>query len=99
MEMAKQKKLKRHPVFEEPKKDDKPPVELICSLCNELMKEAVIIPCCGESFCSECIWTHLCDNDFTCPACKKEEVSPDNLAPNKRLRQVSLFYKLLLILL
>ena len=28
--------------------------ELICHKCKELVKDAVIIPCCGESFCDEC---------------------------------------------
>jgi len=31
------------------------PDELKCSICSELMKEAVIIQCCGESFCDECM--------------------------------------------
>ncbi len=88
IESAKLKRQKRLQATEEPKKNNKPPEELICSLCKEIMKEAVIIPCCGESFCSECICTHLCDNEFTCPACKKDKVSPENLAPNKALRQV-----------
>ena len=35
-------------------KEENIPPELICSICNELVKEAVIIPCCGESFCDEC---------------------------------------------
>lgn len=36
-------------------KETKPvPDELKCSICSELMKEAVIIQCCGESFCDEC---------------------------------------------
>ena len=32
------------------------PDELKCSICSELMKEAVIIQCCGESFCDECMF-------------------------------------------
>ena len=30
------------------------PDELKCSMCSELMKDAVIIQCCGESFCDDC---------------------------------------------
>ena len=66
----------------------KPSPQLICGLCKELIKDTVIIPCCGESYCYDCIQDHLCENEFTCPACKKENVSPDNLAPNKALRIV-----------
>ncbi len=39
--------------LEAPKEVEVPP-ELTCSLCKELFKDAVIIPCCGESFCDEC---------------------------------------------
>lgn len=41
---------------------DLPPVEkkqeipddLICSICKDLFTDAVMIPCCGSSFCDEC---------------------------------------------
>ena len=36
------------------KKVQSVPDELKCSICSELMKDAVIIQCCGESFCDEC---------------------------------------------
>lgn len=46
------------PVMEpEPKKDI--PSELMCSLCNDLLRDAVLIPCCGYSFCDECIRNRL----------------------------------------
>lgn len=46
------------------------PDELKCSMCSELMKDAVIIQCCGESFCDECkscavcLCVCVCDNDL-----------------------------------
>ena len=30
------------------------PEELACNLCHEIMKDCVLIPCCGLSFCDEC---------------------------------------------
>lgn len=51
------------------KKDDKPvqqpapppieqkqeiPEDLICSICKNIFVDAVMIPCCGSSFCDEC---------------------------------------------
>ena len=30
------------------------PDQLLCPLCSNLMTDAVLIPCCGESFCDEC---------------------------------------------
>ena len=74
--------------IEAPKEMEIPP-ELICSICKEVVKDAVIIPCCGESFCYDCIQEYLCENEFTCPSCKAPDVSPEKLAPNKALRAVS----------
>lgn len=88
MDDYRKKKKNKQPPEEAPKALEPPP-ELICSLCKKLMKDAVIIPCCGESYCYDCIQDYLCENEFTCPACKEEGVSPDNLAPNKALRKVS----------
>lgn len=70
-------------------KETKIPPELTCSICKELMKDAVVIPCCGKSFCDDCIREHLLENEFTCPACNETDVSPDTLMPNKTLRAVS----------
>lgn len=28
--------------------------DLQCSLCHDLLRDAVMIPCCGNSFCDEC---------------------------------------------
>lgn len=30
------------------------PEDLICSICKDLFTDAVMIPCCGSSFCDEC---------------------------------------------
>jgi hypothetical protein len=41
----------------EPKAEDeskKIPAELLCGICNNLLVDAVVIPCCGNSFCDEC---------------------------------------------
>ena len=67
---------------------NKPPPELVCKICEELIKGAVIIPCCKENYCYECIQIHLCENNFTCLACKKETMLPENLVPNKALHHV-----------
>eukprot|EP00913_Durusdinium_trenchii_P034161 g31970.t2 len=35
------------------------PVEWLCELCTEILLDPVTLPCCGESFCQECLrqWT------------------------------------------
>ncbi|KNC98149.1 cleavage polyadenylation factor subunit MPE1 [Spizellomyces punctatus DAOM BR117] len=67
------------------------PSELACPLCTKLLRDAVLIPCCGTSYCDECIRAHLLDNEdpeqrLKCPNCGSDQ-SPDNLVPNKSLRQ------------
>eukprot|EP00123_Amoebidium_parasiticum_P016098 comp23285_c2_seq3/m.38175 comp23285_c2_seq3/g.38175 ORF comp23285_c2_seq3/g.38175 comp23285_c2_seq3/m.38175 type:complete len:457 (-) comp23285_c2_seq3:504-1874(-) len=63
------------------------PPELQCPLCKLLLTDCVLIPCCGSNFCDECIRQHLLENNFTCPTCGRDRVSPDALGPNKAMRQ------------
>ncbi|XP_026679056.1 E3 ubiquitin-protein ligase RBBP6 [Diaphorina citri] len=63
------------------------PEDLVCILCQDLMVDAVMIPCCGISFCDECIRNLLLESDeHECPDCKEKDVSPDTLIPNRFLR-------------
>uniref|UniRef100_A0A8C6VSA6 Retinoblastoma binding protein 6 n=1 Tax=Nothobranchius furzeri TaxID=105023 RepID=A0A8C6VSA6_NOTFU len=69
------------------------PDELLCPICNNLMTDAVVIPCCGNSYCDDCIRTFLLDSEeHICFTCKQSDVSPDNLIANKFLRQVVFQY-------
>ncbi|XP_074710633.1 E3 ubiquitin-protein ligase RBBP6-like isoform X1 [Strix uralensis] len=48
--------------------DDPIPEELLCSICKEIMADAVIIPCCRNSYCDECCeqlqkWNWVCTGD------------------------------------
>ncbi|KAM6032620.1 LOW QUALITY PROTEIN: E3 ubiquitin-protein ligase RBBP6-like [Theristicus caerulescens] len=68
--------------------DDPVPDELLCLLCKDTMTDAVVIPCCRNSYCDECIRTALLESEeHTCPTCHQTDVSPDALAANKSLRQ------------
>ncbi|XP_052069645.1 E3 ubiquitin-protein ligase RBBP6-like [Mytilus californianus] len=72
---------------EEKREDVSVPSELTCLLCKDLLTDAVVIPCCGNSYCDECIRNHLVeDDDHKCPTCHEENVSPDKLIINKSLR-------------
>ncbi|XP_045525593.1 E3 ubiquitin-protein ligase RBBP6 isoform X3 [Pieris brassicae] len=63
------------------------PDELICSLCRDLLTDAVMIPCCGNSFCDECIRGALLESeDHECPDCREKEIAPTTLIPNRFLR-------------
>lgn len=40
-------------IMEDDRKQDIPD-DLICNICNDLFVDAVMIPCCGSSFCDDC---------------------------------------------
>lgn len=63
------------------------PDDLICSICKDLFTDAVMIPCCGSSFCDECVRTALIESeDNECPDCMEKGTSPGSLIPNRFLR-------------
>ncbi|XP_059690450.1 E3 ubiquitin-protein ligase RBBP6-like [Gavia stellata] len=69
--------------------DDPLPEELSCVICKDIMTDAAVIPCCGNSFCDECIRTVLLDSEeHTCPTCHQADVSPDSLIANQFLRKI-----------
>ncbi|KAK0676082.1 RBBP6 ligase, partial [Pygoscelis papua] len=69
-------------------RDDPIPDELLCLICKDLMTDTAVIPCCGNSYCGECVTPMFNSITGGCPACHQTEVSPDTLIANKFLRQV-----------
>lgn len=64
------------------------PEDLLCSICSDLLTDAVMIPCCGNSFCDECIRGVLLESeDHECPDCHEKDISPATLIPNRFLRK------------
>ncbi|XP_037073981.1 E3 ubiquitin-protein ligase RBBP6-like [Pollicipes pollicipes] len=73
-----------------PPPSTRPPVpdDLRCTLCRDLIREAVTSPCCGENFCDECLRTALVESENSeCPSCHQPDVSPDNIIPNRFIRK------------
>ncbi|XP_054067764.1 LOW QUALITY PROTEIN: E3 ubiquitin-protein ligase RBBP6-like [Rissa tridactyla] len=67
---------------------DPVPDELLCLVCKEIMTDAAVVPCCGNSYCDECIRTALLESEeHTCPTCHQADVSPDALIANMFLRK------------
>ncbi|XP_050537650.1 E3 ubiquitin-protein ligase RBBP6 isoform X2 [Daktulosphaira vitifoliae] len=63
------------------------PEDLLCSLCSDLLNDADMMPCCGTSFCDECIRNALLESEENeCPDCHGKEISPETLIPNRYLR-------------
>lgn len=76
----------QEPQYVEEKKRDVPE-DLICAICKGIFKDAVMIPCCGSSFCDECVRTALLESeDSDCPDCKEKGTAPGLLIPNRFLR-------------
>ncbi|KAE8664363.1 Detected protein of unknown function [Hibiscus syriacus] len=64
------------------------PSELKCSLCDTFFKEAVLIPCCQNSFCEKCI-LHVLFEKLRCPKCFSTKCKAEDLLPNLSLRQAT----------
>ncbi|KAF8563725.1 hypothetical protein P879_09064 [Paragonimus westermani] len=51
-----------------------PPKQFICPLCGGLFREAVLVSCCGTTYCNECIMGHVFDaqilGSHKCPNCE-----------------------------
>lgn len=76
----------QEPQFIEEKREI--PEELICTICKGIFRDAVMVPCCGSSFCDDCVRTALLESeDNECPDCKEKETSPGSLIPNRFLRK------------
>lgn len=70
------------------------PEELLCMVCRDLLQDAVLIPCCGNSFCDECVRQVLLDSDnHECPLCHETGISPDTVIPNRFLRTAVLNFR------
>jgi protein MPE1 len=52
---------------------------LECPIDNQRFVDPVKTPCCGKTYCRECIDNALADGDLICPNCAKEDVLMDDL--------------------
>lgn len=70
------------------------PTGLQCPICQEVLVDAVIAPCCGDSACDSCICDALMNSEeHICPLCRKPEaLSPGSLVANLCLRTVIIKY-------
>lgn len=50
-----------------------PPKQFTCPLCGELFVDAVLVSCCGTTYCNDCIMGHAFDSQVLgshkCPNC------------------------------
>lgn len=61
--------------------------DLTCPLCNRLLRDATKTPCCGKSYCEECIQNYLSENDFVCRECESKIKSLKQLVKDEDRRE------------
>jgi len=60
-----------------------------CPMCKKIMTEAVLVDCCGTSFCQKCMTPEPPSEKILCPICNKLS----KVAPNFSIRQAVEKYK------
>ena len=69
------------------------PEDLLCLLCNDLFENAVLVSCCGESYCTKCLEAHMEKSDErVCPGCS-EHITSDMIVVGKKLRDLCKDFK------
>ncbi|KAF2676532.1 DWNN-domain-containing protein [Lentithecium fluviatile CBS 122367] len=58
-----------------------------CPIDNRMFVDPVKTPCCGKTYCHDCIENALADRDLVCPNCSTEGVLIDDLAADDEMVQ------------
>ncbi|KAK7552485.1 DWNN domain-containing protein [Phyllosticta citricarpa] len=58
---------------------------LECSVDKRMFVDPMKTPCCGMTYCNDCIENALINSDFVCPNCAKDDVFIDNLVPDEEV--------------
>jgi len=65
---------------------------LRCPLCHQMFRQATLSPCCGATFCSDCVIDRLAKSDSVensrCPGCGKEVLAHQLIANEDIRKQV-----------
>lgn len=61
---------------------------LQCPICRRLFQQAMLTPCCGETFCESCVTSRLATGEprNACPSCR-EIINPGDLSSNKVIQE------------
>lgn len=58
---------------------------LECSIDKRMFVDPMKTPCCGKTYCRDCIENSLLGNDFVCPGCSSDNVLVDNLVADEEM--------------
>lgn len=56
---------------------------LECPIDKRMFVDPMKTPCCGKTYCRDCIENALLGNDFICPSCSSDNVLVDNLVSDE----------------
>ncbi|OBW66218.1 DWNN-domain-containing protein [Aureobasidium pullulans] len=56
---------------------------LECPIDKRMFVDPMKTPCCGKTYCRDCIENALLENDFVCPGCSSDNTLVDNLIPDE----------------
>lgn len=59
---------------------------LECPIDKRLFVDPMKTPCCGKTYCHNCIENALLENDLTCPGCETENISLERLEPDEEVK-------------
>jgi protein MPE1 len=59
---------------------------LECPIDKRLFVDPMKTPCCGKTYCHDCIENALLENDLTCPGCETENISLERLEPDEDMK-------------
>ena len=63
------------------------PKEFQCPICNDLLKEVVLMPCCAGSACDSCARKGIVNSGVSkCPVCDEEVATAEDLIPYRLIR-------------
>lgn len=60
---------------------------LECPIDKRLFVDPMKTPCCGKTYCHDCIENALLENDLTCPGCETENVSLERLESDEDMKK------------
>ena len=68
------------------------PDKFKCDLSNDLLREAVELPCCKKVVNDSAVRSTLMESTFTCPLCSTQDISLEALLPRPDIRkEIDLF--------
>lgn len=59
---------------------------LECPIDKRLFVDPMKTPCCGKTYCNECITNALIDSDLVCPGCETEDVIIEDMVSDEEMK-------------